>query len=350
MPTKLLFLIITTITLNSCAKLSYLIDQGSGQWALLYNSTKNEDVLNDQTIKKEYRDKILEIEKYKTFFYSYFSKESTDIYSETVFLDRDAVTYLVIASPFNDIKAKEECFIFMGCFPYLGFFEKSGALEYAKKLERDNYVTYIRPVYAYSTLGYFDDNILSSFFLYKGDRLANLIFHELFHTIFFAKGDVELNENLAMFFAEKLVEKYFDYGDQDKDQKLQLKLNSQKMNRFVVNKVQKLKRLYKKETKATKQKAKLIFDKFMEEDFLPNAKGLCLELKVRDCFIVKREWNNASFSAFLTYENKIDKLEKLFAYKKLSLSDFFLYIEKQYKEYKKGDEKISFNVFLLGTK
>jgi predicted aminopeptidase len=333
---------------NSCAKLGYLIDQGAGQWNLLYDSTSNEEVLKDLTVKQEYRDKIKKIEEYKKYFYNYFSKKTTDIYSETVFLKREAVTYLVIASPFDDIKAKEECFIFMGCFPYLGFFDKSGALNHAKELETENYVTYVRPVYAYSTLGYFDDNILSTFFLYKEDGLANLIFHELFHTIFFAKGDVELNENLAMFFSEKLVNEYFNYSDQNKRDKIDSKLKSQKLKKFVVGKVQKLKDLYGMEKEGTRETFQETFNTFMSEEFRPQARKLCQSLKLQKCDIAEREWNNASFSAFLTYENKIDKLHTLFNLKKMSLVDFFLYIEKKYKEYKKGDEKTSFNEFLLG--
>ncbi len=348
MLSKFTSLIIIVLLFNSCAKLGYLIDQGAGQWNLLYDSTANEEVLKDLTVKKEYRDKIRKIEEYKKYFYNYFSKKTTDIYSETVFLERSAVTYLVIASPFNDIKAKEECFIFMGCFPYLGFFDKSEALNHAKELERENYVTYVRPVYAYSTLGYFDDNIISTFFLYKGDRLANLIFHELFHTIFFAKGDVELNENLAMFFSQKLVEEYFQYDDEDKRKKVDLKIKNKKLKQFVVQKVQELKELYKSKQILTKEKAKKLFADFMTQNFTPKARKFCDDLKMKNCDIAQRKWNNASFSAFLTYENKIDKLNSLFNDKNLSLANFFLYIDKRYNEYKKGDEKTSFNVFLLG--
>src|SRR5690606_28211743 len=51
--------------------------------------------------------------------------------------------------------------------------------------------------------------ILSSFFYYDDLDLAELIFHELFHTIFFIKDDVDLNENLANYFGKELVRLYF---------------------------------------------------------------------------------------------------------------------------------------------
>ena len=61
----------------------------------------------------------------------------------------------------------------------------------------------------YSTLGYFDDPILSSFFNYNKFDLTVLIFHELFHTIYFYKNKVQLNENLANFFGREMAIEYY---------------------------------------------------------------------------------------------------------------------------------------------
>jgi len=98
-------------------------------------------------------------------------------------LENSAVTYLVVASPFNEIKAVETCFPVMGCFPYLGFFNLNSAKNFAKEKENENYVTWIRPVYAYSTLGYFTDTILSSFFIIPTTSWLNLFFMN-FSTLF----------------------------------------------------------------------------------------------------------------------------------------------------------------------
>ena len=50
-------------------------------------------------------------------------------------LQNKAVSYLVIASPFQEIRAEETCFPLMGCFPYLGFFNLISAKNFAKNNE-----------------------------------------------------------------------------------------------------------------------------------------------------------------------------------------------------------------------
>ena len=52
-------------------------------------------------------------------------------------------------------------------------------------------------VSAYSTLGWFDDPVLSSFIDWPGYRLAGLLFHELTHQQIYIDGDTTFNESLA---------------------------------------------------------------------------------------------------------------------------------------------------------
>ncbi|MBT5093001.1 MAG: hypothetical protein HOM21_02085, partial [Halobacteriovoraceae bacterium] len=199
------FLLIVAFLSSGCAKFSYLVEQGIGQLKLQSRSKKNSEILKDPTVEESIKDKIKLITKYKEYFYRYWGKPSTGIYSKTTILKGEAVTHLVIVSPADKIEALEECFPLVGCFPYLGFFKKASAKEYASKKSAEGFVTYTRPVYAYSTLGKLEDRILSSFFQYKDSELAELIFHELFHTIFFIKDEVELNENLANYFGQVMA-------------------------------------------------------------------------------------------------------------------------------------------------
>jgi predicted aminopeptidase len=50
---------------------------------------------------------------------------------------------------------------------------------------------YIGFVPAFSTLGYFDDPILSSFVRWPETDVARLIFHELAHQLLYVPGDTE---------------------------------------------------------------------------------------------------------------------------------------------------------------
>ena len=229
-------------TLSSCAKLGYLTEQGIEQMKIQWKGKPNEHYLDDPKTPEKIKNKILLVGEYKKYFYHYFNEKPTDIYSKTTMLNNRAVTYLVIATPHTKIEAHEFEFPFMGSFPYIGFFQKDSAKEFAKELEEDeNLVTWIRPVYAYSTLGYLEDRILSSFFQYDDVELAELVFHELFHTILFIKDEVDLNENLANLYGKELLKEYFkdrpELADYIANEEKKEKLSKRKMKQFMTDEV-----------------------------------------------------------------------------------------------------------------
>lgn len=335
--------------LSSCAKVGYVFEQGVGQISLLMKGVDNEDVLKDPKIKEEHKEKIRKIEKYKRYFYEYFEKKTTDIYSETTMLEGSAVTYLVITSPFHKVEALEECFMFVGCFPYLGFFKEASAKEYAKEKEEEGMITYVRPVYAYSTLGNFEDKILSSFFQYDDIGLAELVFHELFHTIFFAKNEVDLNENLANYFGQEMLLDYFKMSEEEVTKRKAKRDKSAALSQEIVIQTKVLQEKYKSEAPKTKEEAQKILSVFLKENFIPALEKKCaeLEIKKKRCFPLVRKWNNASLAAFLTYEKSMDKIHVLRKSKGLSLKDFFGYIEGEYEAYRNSTSKDSFEAWFV---
>jgi predicted aminopeptidase len=87
----------------------------------------------------------------------------------------------------------------VGCAPYRGYFNEARAGRYADKLARQGFDVYLGGVAAYSTLGWFDDPLLSSFIEWPQANLAELLIHELAHGQLWVKGDVEFNEAFATF-------------------------------------------------------------------------------------------------------------------------------------------------------
>ena len=262
-------IILFAFQLISCSKMVYIIEQGNGQFSLLQNGRWNEDVLNDKNIKEKFKDKIRKIEKYKSFFYTFFGKPEGKIYSKTTFLETKAVSHMVIVSPYNKIKAMKECFFIVGCFPYLAFFSKESALEYKKKKEDEGFETSIRPVYAYSTLDYFTDTILSSFFIYNDESLVELIFHELFHTVFFVKNEVSISESLAQYFGRELSYIYSNLDDKEINIRKLKKQKNADLRKKIVDLVRKLNALYKDKRVLNKKDSLVVLDKFLEEQFVP---------------------------------------------------------------------------------
>jgi predicted aminopeptidase len=348
----LLKILLITILISSCAKLDYLYEQSVGQMSLMNRARANEEVIKNVRIPKDDRAKIKKIEELKKYFYYYWGRKETAIYSKTSILKSKAVSYLVIASPFNEIKAEKNCFPLMGCFPYLGFFNTESAQKFAKEKENDGLITWVRPVYAYSTLGYFTDNILSSFFHYNDYELAELIFHELFHTIFFVKNEVDLNENLANYFSKEMLEGYFKSTNQEDYLKIHLKEDREdkELSLLVVELVEELDKIYKNRPPQTKSEAEIVLKNYLESKFRPEILKKCqaLNIEPKKCHPLEKKWNNARFAAFLTYEKNSDDIEKLQKKLKLDLKGYFNYIETKYNQYKKEDPGIDFSDYLLG--
>ncbi|MAE57957.1 MAG: hypothetical protein CME69_03695 [Halobacteriovorax sp.] len=338
---KFLLSIAFILILSSCAKIGYLYEQGIGQAKLIIDARDNQEVLKDQSVSDEMKDKIKKIQTYKKFFYQYWHLPETEIYNETNILDRDAVTYLVIASTRREIKPLSNCFFLAGCFPYLGFFELKSAKKHVKTLNEKGYDTYLRSVLAYSTLGNLDDPILSTFFKYSKYDLAETIFHELFHTILFIKGEVDLNENLANYFGKEMLKKFF----KEESEKLEahfkrLELNHE-IKQEIVDSAQELKEILKESNWKAQKKH------FLEVTFPQKMKNKCEKLGLKKCWPLSLTWNNATFSAFMTYEKSQDKISALAGKFNGDLRAFFLFIQSEYDKYVEEDIEVSFEDYLL---
>ncbi len=320
----------------SCAKVSYVTKQGMGQVSLEWNARSNEKILADKMIDDEVKRKIKLVEKAKAYFYTYFDLPITDIYDETTILNSDAVTYLVIHSPKDKIKAIKTSFPIVGSFPYLGFFSKEDALNYKSKKVAEGYATYMRPVYAYSTLNQwiFDDNILSSFFHYSDENLVELIFHELVHTVFFVKDNVKFNENIAQFISEKLSLEYFKLSN-DQIVENESKKNKIKELIMLINTLTtELKELYMKTDNP--QSTLVVFN---QKTFKPAIKAFCKDNQVRHCWPLRQVWNNARYAAIGTYEGSQNQIEEIYSSRGHTLKVFFNKLITTFENYN-GEDKI----------
>jgi len=348
--TKFLGLLSFVFLLSSCAKVAYISEQGAGQVALEWNGRDNEDVLDDPKVEEKVKIQIRNIQKYKKYFYQYFSKKDSGIYDETTFLEKDAVTYLLIASPYNKIEPIQHSFPIVGSFPYIGFFKEESAKEFEQKLIKEDNETYIRPVYAYSTLDQwiFNDNILSSFFHYDEHDLAELIFHELIHTIYFVKDEVDFNENLAMYLGRELAFEYFNYTEEKKTDWKHDRNKSKEMMNIITSHAQELDKLYTDKKVTTRDKAVQVRSNFLKDKMLPKLKSFCDENKVERCWPLKTKWNNAKFAAFMTYDKEQDLIGQIHKKHKLNLKELLKHFVNLYEQYDNNDlETKSFKEFII---
>lgn len=119
-------------------------------------------------------------------------------YTRYADLERPFVVWNVFAAPSLSLEGRRWCFPVAGCVSYRGYFgEKDARAEAARMAARGDDV-WVSGVPAYSTLGYFDDPVLSTFVRWPEVEVARMVFHELAHQVVYVKDDSQFNESFAV--------------------------------------------------------------------------------------------------------------------------------------------------------
>ena len=114
-------------------------------------------------------------------------------------LDHDTLV-LVLSGAYRDrLQLVTWWFPVVGRVPYKGYFDFAEARRAETALASDGYDTYLRPSPAFSTLGFFNDPLLSTTLGEDSLSLVNTVLHELTHNRFYAKGQAVFNESFASF-------------------------------------------------------------------------------------------------------------------------------------------------------
>ena len=160
-------------------------------------------LLQSDSLSKKRREQITEVQSIRKFAYERLKLPKNGSYTSFVELDREAVTWNIVATKKYSIDPIQSCFPFGGCVSYLVYFNKKRAEQEAEKHKKLDHDVHIIASPAYSTLGLFDDPIVSTMFKGSISSTAEVVFHELGHQQLFRKNNSAFNEAFASSIGEE---------------------------------------------------------------------------------------------------------------------------------------------------
>jgi predicted aminopeptidase len=180
-----------------CRSIPYYDQAINGQMEILRNREPISDLVDNPQTSDQLRKKLIFIQSVRDFAAKELHLPVNDNYLSYVALDRPYVVWNVFAAPQFSMTPKTWCFPIVGCVSYRGYFAEEDARRFGDSLKQEGYDVYIGGAIAYSTLGWFDDPVLSTFISLSEPDTAALIFHELAHGILYVKDDTAFNESFA---------------------------------------------------------------------------------------------------------------------------------------------------------
>lgn len=154
--------------------------------------------------------------------------------------------YVVSGSKAYALQRLEWYYPVLGSLGYKGFFYLSEAEREANIWRERGYSVAIRPVNAWSTLGFLPDPVTTYMLDQKPGVLYEILFHEITHQHVYVSGDDAFNENLAQHVGQEAAKRYLLFlGDTIAIKAYQTYLNRQNLRQvFMGFMVQKTKGFY----------------------------------------------------------------------------------------------------------
>lgn len=190
-----------------CMPTRYLAQAAGGQLEILRKRRPIDEVLVDDHVPPHVRALLGEVPAIKAFGERYGLKPTSN-YRTYVDLRRSAVVWVVGACDPWSFTPKTWSFPIVGAVPYLGWFSREDAERHAAELRAEGFDVDVRPASAFSTLGWFEDPILSTM-IDKGPsalgELANVVLHESTHATHYVDGQTAFDEGIARFVGDRLA-------------------------------------------------------------------------------------------------------------------------------------------------
>ena len=322
---KLALLLLVAVLLLSCETLGYYTQAARGQLFIVFNRQNIDDLLLEDELSSSLRAKLTQVLLIREFAQQQLHLPLNNSYRSYVELGRDHVVWNVFAAPEFSTTAVRWCYPIAGCVSYRGYFSQDSAEQFAQSQQAQGYDVYMGGVDAYSTLGWFEDSLLSTVINRSDHQLAALIFHELAHQLLYVPGDTVFNESFATFLEQEGLRRWLGTNQQSEIIS-QAQLEASRQEEFV--------------TLVTRYRDSFdtLYEMPYENEVMRQHKRQLQQDLREEYQLLKLSWqgyagfdawfsrslNNAQLSTVASYNDLVPVFEELLEQAQGSLSDFYL--------------------------
>jgi predicted aminopeptidase len=331
------WLLLTSLALSPLLSGCYLTTQGASFLSMQFSAKSTEKLLQDTDLPEETRSFLNLVNGIKAFGQDELGLAAGKNYTTYVSLDRSWVALVVQAAPELSLDPWLWNYPVVGRLPYKGFYREENARKEAERLKEKKLDVIIRPVDAFSTLGFFKDPLYSFMEDYSEYELARLILHEETHATLFLKKQANFNEEFASFVGDAAALAYMQwkYGDtaeaQERERIASSAADTETFRRDILEIASRLRPLYGDDSLSDDEKKSQkneIISRFQTEfrDSYPmrymtdNYRGFA-DIQI----------NNAYISLYLLYGERQDNFSALYAGYDRDLAGFIAAVVREMK-------------------
>jgi len=189
-------LLALTASLAGC-DVRYLAHTGYEEAYLLWHRRPIAEVLQKPALAPAIRQRLETVLAVRKFAADNLGLRVGGAYRTVTTVNGNAVVWVVMAARRDSLTLYVWWFPIVGYVPYRGYFQRERAEAEAAAMESRGYDTLVRPAVAFSSLGFFNDPLLSNLLELNRVELAGVLIHELFHRTFFLSNDIMFDESSA---------------------------------------------------------------------------------------------------------------------------------------------------------
>jgi predicted aminopeptidase len=293
----------------------YGLGQAKGQLQIINDARPIDEVLKDPLFPDSLKKNLRLIDDIKRFAFDSLGIKHSDNYSRVYDQKGKEIMFVVTACKPYALEPREWSFPLIGTFSYKGFFDRTKAEYLASQLQSEGLDVNVRTAGGWSTLGWFEDPILSNMLADSEAEFAETIIHELTHGTLFVKDSVRFNENLATFVGIKGSERYLatKYGIKSNEvlDYKQLWADRNAVSRHILRGAQHLDSLYQ----AMEETMSIAIRQQMKEKAIGKILNELDTLSISDLkkyknYYLKNPPNNTLFMSYLRYRGDFTLLSR----------------------------------------